>query len=447
MNPLTDFKALGIQSAICHALKAHGLVKPTPIQQRAIPVILDGKDVIAQAQTGTGKTLAFVLPILEKIDIESSHVQALIVTPTRELAIQITTEIKKMIENLEGLNVLSVYGGQDVEAQLKKLKGAQHVVVATPGRLLDHVRRGSIQLHTVKMLVLDEADQMLHMGFLPEVEDIMHELSDDRQTMLFSATMPQQIRSLAKKYMIKPEDIRVKTTQITVKDIKQLVIETTDRAKQATLRQLIEQYRPYMAIIFCRTKRRASTLNEALIGFGYASDELHGDLSQAKRESVMKSFRDAKLQLLVATDVAARGLDVEGVTHVFNYDIPHDTESYIHRIGRTGRAGGKGLAITLVAPKDKMYLDIIEKGIDMQVERHKVQLPKEQSMQQQRSQRPDGDNQSANRSANRSANQGTNRIKPQRASGRNKTESPTMTYDERRAKNIQRNKERRKGSR
>lgn len=370
---LLDFLTLGIRSEINNTLKTNGLIEPTPIQKKAIPILLTGKDIIAQAQTGTGKTLAFILSILEMIDPKKTYVQALIITPTRELALQITTEVKKLIKNLEDVNVLAVYGGQDVEQQIKKLKGAKQIVIGTPGRLLDHLRRGTIQLSEVSMLVLDEADQMLHMGFLTDVEEIIRSISANRQTMLFSATMPQKIRSLAVRYMRDPEDIGVKSTGITVEEIRQIVVETTDRAKQATLRSMLDQYRPFLAIIFCRTKRRASTLNGALREHGYDSDELHGDLSQAKREQVMKRFRETKIQLLVATDVAARGLDVEGVTHVFNYDIPHDVESYIHRIGRTGRAGGEGLAITLVAAKDRMYLEMIEKGINLSIEKRTVE--------------------------------------------------------------------------
>lgn len=360
---MPDFLQIGIRKEINHTLRSLGIITPTPIQERTIPSVLEGKNVIAKAQTGTGKTLAFVLPILEKIDVQKSDVQALILTPTRELALQIVKEIKRMVDNVEGIHTLAVYGGQDVAHQLKKLKGATHIVVATPGRLLDHIRRGSIDLSTVQMLVIDEADQMLLMGFLPEVDDIIHETLSSRQTMLFSATMPNEIRSLAKKYMVEPEFIEVKAERVTVDEIKQVVIETTDRRKQATLLHLIQEHRPFLAIIFCRTKVRAKKLHDALIASGYESDELHGDLTQSKREKAMKRFRDAKTQFLVATDVAARGLDVEGVTHVYNYDIPHDAESYVHRIGRTGRAGGDGVAITLVAPKDMDFLRMIEKGI------------------------------------------------------------------------------------
>ncbi|GIO25054.1 DEAD/DEAH box helicase [Oceanobacillus sp. J11TS1] len=365
---MLDFLQLGIRKEINHTLKSLGIDAPTSIQERTIPSVLEGKDVIAKAQTGTGKTLAFVLPIIEKIDVQKPDVQALILTPTRELAQQISKEIKRMVENVEGIHTLAVYGGQDVNRQLKKLKGANHIIVATPGRLLDHIRRESLDLSTVQMLVLDEADQMLHMGFLPEVDDIIHETLSTRQTMLFSATIPKEIKSLVKKYMVEPEFIEVKAKKVTVEEIKQVVIETTDRRKQETLIHLIEEHRPFLAIIFCRTKIRARKLHEALIANGFESDELHSDLSQSKREKAMKRFREAKTQFLVATDVAARGLDVEGVTHVYNYDIPHDVESYVHRIGRTGRAGGDGVAFTLMAPKDVEFLRMIEKGIHQKLE-------------------------------------------------------------------------------
>ncbi|WP_078434184.1 DEAD/DEAH box helicase [Metabacillus halosaccharovorans] len=384
---MADFLQLGIRKEINYTLKSLGLTQPTPIQEQTIPKVIEGKDVIAQAQTGTGKTLAFVLPIIEKINIQNDEVQALILTPTRELAQQISKEIKRMIENVEGLNVLAVYGGQDVEHQLKKLKGAQHIVVATPGRLLDHIRRATIDLSTVQMLVLDEADQMLHMGFLPEVEDIIYETLSTRQTMLFSATMPNEIKSLAKKYMIEPLNIQVQAKRITVDEIKQIAVETTDRRKQATLLHLLQEHRPFLGIIFCRTKIRAKKLQEALLANGYDSDELHGDLTQAKREKAMKRFREAKIQFLVATDVAARGLDVEGVTHVYNYDIPHDVESYVHRIGRTGRAGGTGVAYTLVAPKDMDFLRMIEKGIHLNLEKQVIKgisVPDREDYEQER---------------------------------------------------------------
>ncbi|RJE89839.1 DEAD/DEAH box helicase [Paenibacillus sp. 1011MAR3C5] len=365
------FQALGVSRELNDLLKQAGISEPTPVQRQTIPLLMNGKDVIAQAQTGTGKTLAFALPILERINVNKEQVQALILTPTRELAIQITAEMKKLAP-VFGANVLAAYGGQDVDAQIRKLQRAPHIVVATPGRLIDHMTRGTVSLGKLSMLVLDEADQMLHMGFLPEVESIITQTPRARQTMLFSATMPDAIRRLASEYMNAPEDVQIRSTNITLDSIKQLVVDTTDRGKQRALIHLLEQHRPYLAVIFCRTKIRAKKLNEALQDVGIVSDELHGDLTQAKREQVMKRFRDARLQVLVATDVAARGLDVEGVTHVYNYDMPLDGESYIHRIGRTGRAGHEGMAVTLATPYDVAKLAAIEKSISARLEHRAI---------------------------------------------------------------------------
>ncbi len=370
---MLDFFKLGIREEVLELLKRDNISTPTPVQEKSIPLVLTGKDVIAQAQTGTGKTLAFVLPILEKIKVEEKNVQALILVPTRELALQITKETKKLAKARD-VNVLAVYGGQDVDRQIHKLKGGMHIVVATPGRLLDHLRRGTIYLNDVSMLVLDEADQMLTMGFLEEVEYIIKKTPARRQMMLYSATIPKGIRALTNRYMKNPVEIRIERDRVTLDEIKQLVIQTTDRHKQDALVDIINKEKPFLAIIFCRTKRRVKALNEALIERGFLCDELHGDMTQAKRERVMKSFRDLKLQLLVATDVAARGLDIEGITHIFNYDIPNDVESYIHRIGRTGRAGEEGKAITFAAPKDRDFLNMIEKGTNQRIEKITYQV-------------------------------------------------------------------------
>ncbi len=366
-----DFTALGIRREIGAILAENGITKPTEIQVQAIPAIMSGKDVVGQSQTGTGKTLAFILPILEKIEISKPIVQALIITPTRELALQITREVAKLADQL-GIQVLSVYGGQDVDRQIKKLKGGAQIVIGTPGRLMDHLRRETIKLENVTKLVLDEADQMLHMGFLEDVEELVRQTSNKRQTMLFSATMPSKIRGLADRYMRKPLDIRIQTKNITLDEIKQIMVEVPESEKIAKLSSMIDEYRPYLAIVFCHTKKRAIAVNMALSQKGYETDELHGELSQPKREQVMKRFREAKIQILVATDIAARGLDVEGVTHIFNYDIPHDVDSYIHRIGRTGRAGQAGMAITLIDPHEQPYVRLIEQGIRAAIEKHKV---------------------------------------------------------------------------
>lgn len=357
---MNNFTNLGIDYKLQEILNNYEIMEPTPIQEQSIPTLLTGRDLIGQAKTGTGKTLAFLLPMMERMDKDSPFVQGLIITPTRELAIQITEEAKKLAPAKE-LNILAAYGGQDVERQIKKLKGDIHLVIGTPGRLLDHLRRGSIDFSQLKILVLDEADQMLHMGFLDEVEDIINQTPKNRQTILFSATMPKRINTIAKKYLNNPAHIRIKSKNLTLDEIRQIVIETTDRGKQQALFNALEEYRPFMAIIFCRTKRRVMALNKALKAKGYLTDELHGDLSQAKREKVMKDFRDIKLQLLVATDVAARGLDIDGITHVFNYDLPQDTDSYIHRIGRTGRAGETGMAISFITPKDGQLFATIKR--------------------------------------------------------------------------------------
>lgn len=367
----TDFSALGIRREIYDILRESGITQPTPIQVQAIPMLLAGKDVIGQSQTGTGKTLAFVLPILETIDKNKPTVQALIITPTRELALQITNEVTKLADKL-GINVLSVYGGQDVDRQIHKLKGGTQIVVGTPGRLMDHLRRKTIYLSGVTKLVLDEADQMLHMGFLEDVEELVRQTSSKRQTMLFSATMPSKIRGLALRYMNKPVDIRVQTQNVTLDEIKQIIVEIPEPEKMDKLCSLMEEYRPYLAIVFCHTKKRVIAVTAALVQKGFDADELHGDLSQPQREQVMRRFRDAKIQILVATDIAARGLDVEGVTHVINYDIPRDVDSYIHRIGRTGRAGEQGMAITLIDPHEQPFVRMIEEGISVSIEKHKV---------------------------------------------------------------------------
>ncbi|MBO3285202.1 DEAD/DEAH box helicase [Paenibacillus sp. FSL M8-0228] len=359
---MKNFAALGVEQHWVEALKEQGISSPTPVQQESIPLLMEGQDVIAEAHTGTGKTLAFLLPILQKLNLDKRHPQALVIAPTRELALQITEEAKCLAAAEPSLSLLAVYGGQDVERQLRKLKGGAQLIIGTPGRLLDHLRRGTLDLGGIKMLVLDEADQMLHMGFLNDVETILQEVPYRRQTMLFSATMPAGIRKLARVYMNEPVDVKVKSaSSVPVSQIRQVVVQTTDRGKQQALVDMLNTDRPYLAVIFCRTKRRAAKLNEELQEMGFQSGELHGDLSQNKREQVMKAFREAKLQLLVATDVAARGLDVEGVTHVFNYDMPQDAESYIHRIGRTGRAGGKGVAVTLATPRDIPELRNIQK--------------------------------------------------------------------------------------
>ena len=367
-----NFLELGIRQEIYNRLTKNGIAEPTPVQVQAIPALLAGKDVIVQSQTGTGKTLAFLLPILEKIKIEMSSAQALIITPTRELALQIT-EVAEKLANTLGVKVLAVYGGQSLDRQLKKLEKSPQIVIGTPGRLLDHLRRKTLHLADVSQLVLDEADQLLHMGFLDDVEDIVRQTPGNRQTMFFSATIPARIRELAVNYMKKPMNIHVRSQHITLDETKQMIVELTEEDKLDKLCRMLNEYQPYLAIVFCHTKQRVSALTVALAQRGYLVDELHGELSQAKRTLVMRRFSSAKLQILVATDIASRGLDIEGVTHVFNYDIPHDAESYIHRIGRTGRAGEKGMAITFVTPRQYRFLHLIEQGIHSSIEKQKAE--------------------------------------------------------------------------
>ena len=365
-----EFQQLGVTPEYCSRLNSRGMTLPTEVQQHSIPMLLKGKDLIVQAQTGTGKTLSYLLPVLQMLDMEINAPQVLILVPTRELALQITMETKKIISNENTIRVACIVGGQDIHKEFVQFRRGVHIVIGTPGRLLDHLKRGTIPLDHIHKLVLDEADQMLHMGFLNEVEVLIEALPANRQTMLFSATMPNQIRRLARSYMNLSEDIQTTSSvAIPIDHIEQRVVECTTPTKHHVLDYMLKQYRPYLAIVFCRTKRGAIELNNQLYALGYASDELHGDLPQAKRERVMKAFRTAKLQVLVATDIAARGLDVEGVTHVFNYDLPCDAESYIHRIGRTGRAGEQGVAITLVTPKENAHLMNIEKLIGQKLHR------------------------------------------------------------------------------
>lgn len=368
-----NFKELGINEDIIKILKNTGITKPTAIQQESIVFIKEGRDVIAEAQTGTGKTLAFLLPIFQNISPNVNTVQVLIVSPTRELAIQITEEAMKLNQAKE-INILAAYGGKDIGSQLKKLKSNIHLVIATPGRLLDHLKRKTIDLSNLKTLVLDEADQMLLMGFKNEIEAIIKETSKKRQTLCFSATMDSQVKKLAYRYMKDPVVVAVKKEDVTLDNIKQHVVETIDRRKQDDLCKVLDGDNPFMAIIFCRTKRRVDNLEIALHQRGYNCAKLHSDILQSKRERIMKSFRNGEIQYLVATDVAARGLDVSGVSHIYNYDIPESVETYIHRIGRTGRAGEEGYTCLFIDPKDEKNLEDIEKAIQLKLPRRKLDI-------------------------------------------------------------------------
>lgn len=366
-----NFKNLGISHDIDNVLKKSGIQNPTPIQQDSIIHILNNKDVIAEAQTGTGKTLAFLLPIFENISLNSQGIQALIISPTRELAIQITEEANKL-STAKDIGVLSMYGGKDIGSQMKKLKGNIRLIIATPGRLLDHLKRKTVKLNTLKTIVLDEADQMLLMGFRNEIDLIMKETPKKKQTLCFSATMDSAVKKLAYRYMNDPIIVSVKKEEITLANINQEVVETIDREKREALCKVLDEDNPFMAIIFCRTKRRADELEVVMHRRGYNCKVIHSDIQQSKRERIMKSFRNADIQYLIATDVASRGLDIGGVDHIYNYDIPENVETYIHRIGRTGRAGEKGYTCLFVDPKYSRMLSEIEKSIKLNIPRRNL---------------------------------------------------------------------------
>ena len=362
------FKQLGISDNITSLLKTSGITNPTEIQEKSIKDILNGKDIIAEAQTGTGKTLAFLLPIFENIKPNSKDIECLIITPTRELALQITEEAEKLKQGKE-IGVLAMYGGKDIGSQLNKLKGNIQIIIATPGRLLDHIKRKTVDLKKLKTIVIDEADQMLLMGFRNEIDSIMKERPKKVQTLCFSATMDSAVKKLAYRYMKEPVVISVKKEEVTLDNIKQEVVETTDRLKREALCTVLDEDNPFMAIIFCRTKRRADELEVVMHRKGYNCKVIHSDIPQNKRERIMKSFRNADIQYLIATDVASRGLDISGVDNIYNYDIPEKVETYIHRIGRTGRAGEKGYTCLFVDPKDSRILNDIEKQIKFTIPR------------------------------------------------------------------------------
>ncbi len=356
---MATFNSLGLHDPILRAITNMGFEETTPIQEQTIPLAIEGKDLIGQAQTGTGKTAAYGIPLVERITVESEQIQGIVLAPTRELAVQVAEELNK-IGQYKGIYTLPIYGGQEMDRQIRALKKRPHIIVATPGRLMDHMRRKTIRLNLIKMVVLDEADEMLNMGFVEDIETILKDIPEERQTLLFSATMPRQIQNLAQKFMKNPQLISVKAKEVTVETIEQHFLEVLERQKFDVISRLLDIQSPELAIIFCRTKRRVDEISEALSKRGYSAEAIHGDLSQSKRDSVLRQFKEATIEILVATDVAARGLDISGVTHVYNFDIPQDPESYVHRVGRTARAGKTGLAITLVTPREMGQLRLIE---------------------------------------------------------------------------------------
>ncbi len=355
------FASLGLSEPLLKAITEIGYEVPTPIQEKTIPPMLAGRDLIGQAQTGTGKTAAFAIPILEKIDLAVPGVQALVLAPTRELAIQVAEAVHVYSKYLGRVAVLPVYGGQPIQLQLKRLDRGVQVVVGTPGRIMDHLRRGSMRLDAVRVVVLDEADEMLRMGFIEDVEWILSQAPEGRQTALFSATLPREVRRVAERHLRNPISIEIEHKTMTVPAIEQRYLNVLPQQKLDALTSILETETTEAVLIFTRTKNGAAELTERLEGRGYAAEAMHGDMNQAQRESVIRRLKSGQVEIVVATDVAARGLDVERISHVINFDVPNDVEAYVHRIGRTGRAGRSGVAVLFVSPRERRMMTEIER--------------------------------------------------------------------------------------
>ncbi|MGZ8136043.1 MAG: DEAD/DEAH box helicase [Methylococcaceae bacterium] len=368
VSTLPSFRDLALIEPLLKALEDVGYETPSPIQAQVIPLMLQGKDVLGQAQTGTGKTAAFALPILSRLDLKQKDPQVLVLAPTRELAIQVAEAFQHYAAHIKGFHVLPIYGGQDYSTQLRQLKRGAHVVVGTPGRVMDHMRKGTLNLDGLNVLVLDEADEMLRMGFIDDVEWILEQTPDDIQIALFSATMPSVIRKIAQDYLNEPEQITIKVTNASAENIRQRFWVVSGVHKLDALTRILEVETFDGMIIFVRTKTATVELAEKLEARGYSAAAINGDMSQTLRERAITNLKNGKLDILIATDVAARGLDVDRITHVVNYDIPYDTESYVHRIGRTGRAGRTGDAILFIAPRERKLLSNIEKATKQKIE-------------------------------------------------------------------------------
>ena len=379
---LTKFSKFELKPTLLKALYEVGYETPTPIQDQTIPLLLEKKDVLGQAQTGTGKTAAFALPLLSNLNLRQKDPQILVLAPTRELAIQVAEAFKKYASQIKSFHVLPIYGGQEYRGQIRGLQRGVHVVVGTPGRVMDHMRRGTLKLEKLNTLVLDEADEMLRMGFIDDVEWILEKTPPNRQIALFSATMPQQIRSIAKRYLKDPEQIIIKVKTTTADTIRQRFWPVSGMHKLEALTRILEVESFEAMLIFVRTKTATVELSAKLEARGYASNALNGDIKQNQRERTIDYLKSGKLDILVATDVAARGLDVDRISHVVNYDMPHDTEGYVHRIGRTGRAGRKGDAILFVAPREIRMLHSIEKATNQKIEI--MELPSTELINDQR---------------------------------------------------------------
>ena len=368
-----NFINLKINNKLTDLLKKNGIISPTEVQTEVIPMVINKNDLIVKSKTGSGKTLSFLLPILQSINPNSKNTEVLILSPTRELAIQISDEANKY--NINNLGILAAYGGKDIGAQLKKLDKGINIIIATPGRLLDHLERKSINLNKLTTVVIDEADQMLLMGFKNEIEKIMTYAPKKVQTLCFSATIDSKVKKLAYRYMDNPAIIDItENEESEIPNIKQEVVKTTDRWKVDALCKIIEEDNPFMAIIFCRTKRRADELEIKLAAKGIKASKIHSDVPQNKREKIMKDFRNCDIQFLIATDVASRGIDVTGVTHIYNYDAPENVESYIHRIGRTARAGDSGYTCLITDPKNYDILEEIEEYLKFNIPEREVKF-------------------------------------------------------------------------
>ena len=364
---MQTFEELGLSNIALKTLAKLGYETPTPIQERCIPAILSGSDIIGQAQTGTGKTAAFALPLLEKIDPNKLQPQVLVLTPTRELAIQVAEAFRSYASHLENFHILPIYGGQSIDNQLRQLKRGAQVIVGTPGRVIDHIKRKSLKLESLQSFVLDEADEMLNMGFIDDIEWILSNAPKQKQTALFSATMPTAIKNIAQKYLTNPTEIKIQSKTQTVETINQSYWLADNRQKLDVLTRILEVTDYDAAIIFVRTKTESTQLTEKLEARGHSCAALNGDLTQSNREQTIQRLKKGSIDIVVATDVAARGLDVERISHVINYDIPYDTESYVHRIGRTGRAGRAGNAILFVTPREKRLLRSIEQATKQEI--------------------------------------------------------------------------------
>ena len=366
------FEDMNISNEICRAVLDMGFEEATPIQSQAIPVILEGKDIIGQSQTGTGKTAAFGIPLLERINPEDRRLQALILCPTRELAIQVSEEFRKLLKYKDNIRVLPIYGGQPIDRQIAALRKGTQVVIGTPGRVMDHMRRRTIKAETVQMMVLDEADEMLDMGFREDIETILVKIPEEHQTLLFSATLSPEILDITKRFQKNPEFIKIVRKELTVPNIEQYYFDVKEKTKLDALCRIIDVYDPKLAMVFCNTKKRVDDLVEMLQGRGYFAEGLHGDIKQAQRDKVMQKFRNGTIEILVATDVAARGIDVDDIDVVFNYDVPQDEEYYVHRIGRTGRAGKAGKAFTFCVGKEIYKLRDIMRYTKTKIQQQKL---------------------------------------------------------------------------